>query len=159
MNKLDAIMSSFDKLKDEQRELQKKFQEASQSLLKEGIKSFFEMNPGVAAIKWAQYTPYFNDGDECVFNVYDVNFTNATGDDLDDVSTWGEYEGENESVWCESHVHNLKDKEGVDAGSCEAFAGLIGSYDMRDVMQEMFGDHISVTITRDGIDVDDYEHE
>lgn len=159
MNKLDKIMNSFEKLRSEQTKLRKKFQEASQSLVKEGVKGFFEMNPGVTAIKWAQYTPYFNDGDECVFNAYDVIFTNAAGDDLDEVSTWGEYEGENESVWCESWVDNLRGKEGVDADSCEAFADLIGSADMREVLLEMFGDHVAVTVTREGIDVDDYDHD
>jgi hypothetical protein len=27
--------------------------------------------PGVEAVRWQQYTPYFNDGEPCEFNVYD----------------------------------------------------------------------------------------
>ena len=35
------------------------------------VQDFFARNPEFAGIRWNQYTPYFNDGDECVFNVHD----------------------------------------------------------------------------------------
>lgn len=47
--------------------------------------SFFAENPNVGGVQWTQYTPYFNDGDECVFSVNDMYlFPSSTDeDDLD----------------------------------------------------------------------------
>jgi hypothetical protein len=155
----ESLTERFETLKEEQRKLQEKFQNDSQALFKEAVKTFFQHNPGVNAIKWAQFTPYFNDGDTCYFNVYDISFTNATGDDLDEVSTWGEYEGDNPTIWVDSYIKNLEGKEGVDSKLCELIGDIIGSEDMTDVMLNMFGDHVSVTVTREGIDVVDHEHD
>lgn len=33
------------------------------------FREFFETNPDIVALRWHQYTPYFNDGDACVFEV------------------------------------------------------------------------------------------
>jgi hypothetical protein len=43
--------------------------------------------PGVEAVKWQQYTPYFNDGEPCEFNVHEFR-VRIVGDDEDT----GDYE-------------------------------------------------------------------
>ena len=98
------LQNKFNHLILVQRELAKKFQETAQGLFKETTKEFFEKNPGIKAIVWAQFTPYFNDGDTCEFGVNDPTFTNAEGEDLYEVSAYGEYEGETENVWaCDAY--------------------------------------------------------
>ncbi len=159
MTKFEQLQSRFDALINEQKALRTKFQSEAQTMFKESLKDFFELNPGVNAIRWTQYTPYFNDGDPCIFHVNDVYFTNAKDEQLDEVSTWGEYEGDDESVWAEWHVTYLSGKEGVNAKSCDFIAGIIGSSEMEDIMEQMFGDHVCVTVTRNGIDIDEYEHD
>lgn len=164
---MSKLQDQFDKLLEERAELNKRFQEKAQELFKETTKEFFEKNPAVTAIIWTQYTPYFNDGDTCEFSVNDPYFTNADGDDIDDLSSWGEYEGNNDKVWSESAWGFKYTKErdpeadfsGVDMASVNKMSELIQSSDMEDVMEAMFGDHVRVTATRNGFDVDDYSHD
>lgn len=154
----EQLQSRFNSLIAEQQALRVKFRADAQTMFKESLKTFFDMNPGVSALKWTQYTPYFNDGDACEFRVNDVYFTNAQGNELNNVSVWGEYEGEDENVWVEYYAKSLAGKEGVDVSSCDFISDMIQSSEMEDIMKEMFDDHVYVTVTRSGIDVDEYEH-
>jgi hypothetical protein len=161
---MSKLQEQFDLLLQEQADLTKRFQEKAQELFKETTKEFFEKNPGITAVIWTQYTPYFNDGDTCEFSVGDPSFTNV--DDFDDLSRWGEYEGEDENKWSESSwgfKYQSEKKgtkfEGIDPASIEKFSGLIQSSEMEDVMKAMFGDHVRVVATRDGFDVDDHDHD
>lgn len=161
---MSKLQEEFDNLLAEQEELRKKFQTKAQELFKETTKKFFAKNPAVTAIVWSQYTPYFNDGDTCVFSVGDPNFTNV--DDLEELSSWGEYEGEDETKWSENSwgfTYNMdKHKtvyEGVDLAYIDKFSRLIQSGAMEEVMEAMFGDHVRVVATRDGFEVNDYDHE
>lgn len=171
---MQTLQSRFDDLIEEQRALKAKFQAEAQAMFKDTMKEFFDKNPGITALKWTQYTPYFNDGDECVFGVNDVYFTNAPADELENVTAWGEYEGEDESVWVSqniAHVLNSGSKYyqeeaakiraagGVDEDSCNFIDKMISSNEMEEIMKEMFGDHVVITATRDGFEVTDYEHD
>lgn len=169
----ENIQSRFEQLISDQAELQRKFQEQAQGMFKEITKEFFDKNPGITGVVWTQYTPYFNDGDTCEFSVNEATFTNAPADELEDIR-YGEYEGEAEGVWaCENVDHVLKsDREwyketadkiraagGVDAESCALMSTAICSGDMEDVMRAMFGDHVKVIATREGFEVNDYDHD
>jgi hypothetical protein len=169
---MQTLQSRFDTLIEEQRALKAKFQAEAQAMFKDTMKEFFDKNPGITALKWTQYTPYFNDGDECVFGVNDVYFTNAPADELENVTAWGEYEGEDETVWVVSNMRHVMTSKyyadeaakilaagGVDEDSCNLIDKMISSSEMEDIMKEMFGDHVVVTATRDGFDVTDYEHD
>lgn len=170
---MSKLQTAFDQLIGDQKELQRKFQDQAQGLFKEITKEFFEKNPGVTGVVWTQYTPYFNDGDTCEFNVNEVTFTNAPADELGAVR-WGEYEGETDNVWaCDNIAYTLEsDREyyqdtknlilasgGVDATSCKLFASAVGSGEMEAVMEAMFGDHVKVIATREGFEVEEYEHD
>lgn len=171
---MQTLQSRFDALIEEQRALRAKFQTEAQAMFKETMKEFFDKNPGITALKWTQYTPYFNDGDACVFRVNDVTFTNAPEDKLDNVTAWGEYEGEDESVWVTQNVAHvlssgskyymnkaakIRAAGGIDEDSCNLIDKMIQSDEMEEIMKEMFGDHVQITATRDGFDVDEYEHD
>lgn len=174
---MSELKNKFDELVEQQRELAKKFQETAQSLFKETTKEFFDNNPAVKAVVWTQYTPFFNDGEVCVFRVNDPTFTNAEGEDLNEVSPYGEYEGDNEKVWAIEawSLKNLYDEsrdwlEGTrqaikESGSvinielCNQFEKMITSIDFEDVMRAMFGDHVKVIATKDGFDVEEYDHD
>jgi hypothetical protein len=170
---MSALQTAFDQLIADQAELQRKFQTQAQALFKDITKEFFAKNPGITGVVWTQYTPYFNDGDTCEFRVHDATFTNAPVDELDAVR-WGEYDGDQENVWaCENIGYVLEsDRDyykstrdmilaagGVDPDSCKMFNKAIGSSEMESVMLAMFGDHVKVIATREGFDVDDYEHD
>jgi hypothetical protein len=170
---MSTLQEKFDNLLIEQEKLIKQFQDTAQELFKETTKEFFDGNPGVKAVIWSQYTPYWNDGAECIFSVNDPSFTNATGDQLHDI-TYGEYEGDDEGIWvCESwgldstsdwgkEIKNeitAKSDDIIDFGSCVSFAKMIQSGAMSDVMLAMFGNHVRIIVTRDGFDIQNYEHE
>jgi len=160
---MSTLQEAFDKLIEEQRELRAKFQATAQALFKETTKQFFDKNPAVTAIHWTQYTPYFNDGDECVFSIRDVYFTNANSEQMGDVTDWGDYEGEDDTVWSETSwgftYHKDKNFEGVNLDDVENFSELVSGSEMQDVMKEMFGDHVRVVATREGFDVQEYNHD
>jgi hypothetical protein len=157
---MSDLQNAFDKLIAEQRELQKKFQETAQALFKETTKEFFDKNPKVTAIVWTQYTPYFNDGDTCTFGVNEASFTNAP--DPENVR-WGEYNGDEETAedGSEIFVYDCYGQapEGVDKALCDKFSRLIQSSEMDSVMQAMFDDHVQVIATREGFDVEEYDHD
>jgi hypothetical protein len=170
---MSKLQTTFDQFIVDQVEMQLKFEEQARAMFKEITKEFFEKNPGITGVVWTQYTPYFNDGDTCVFRVGEPTFTNAPIDELSSIS-YGEYGGDTEGVWAAESVGHvltstyewyketadlIKASGGVDAESCNLFAKAVCSGLMEDVMKAMFGDHIKVIATRDGFDVDGYDHD
>lgn len=170
---MNSLQEAFDTLIAERNELNKKFQQVAQDLFKETTKLFFDKVPDVTAVIWAQYTPYFNDGDTCVFSVGEPYFTNANAEQIGDVTRWGEYEGEDENVWSESDYILTGSSEYSLSARRERnivltpeqmtaiadFSRLIQSSEMEEVMEAMFGDHVRVTATRDGFEVEDCDHD
>ena len=113
---------------------------------------------GVESFTWQQYTPYFNDGDACVFGVYadepKINgfdayeapdrVTYLWGDKLTALST--EERAEYERKYAEYSEPYRK------------VARFVISWETEDLLF-MFGDHVEVTVSRDGIEVEDYSHD
>lgn len=58
---------------------------------KEAVKEFFAQVPEVQAVCWEQYTPYFNDGDPCVFSLNEIFFV-AEGFDKENLNNPYEYD-------------------------------------------------------------------
>lgn len=124
---------------------------------------------------WRQYTPYFNDGDPCVFSTYGVWVRTVTDDkdpDDEDISdslsveyghpSLGEIQWGYSSGSYESRVRFVKGYEGPDQARlerCLAFNDAIegGSFD--DVLLEAFGDHAEIRVKRDGITVEFFTHD
>lgn len=170
---MSELQAKFDGLIAEQRKLKKQFQADAQEMFRGITKEFFDKNPSITAFKWAQYTPYFNDGDPCEFRVNAPTFTNAPLDELDEVSSYGEYEGETEGVWATDTVRwvlesdseynkdskHLLQASNVDVDSCEKMSGMIQCDEMEEVMLDMFGDHVEIVATRNGFDVEEYDHD
>lgn len=47
---------------------------AGRSAFNDALAAFFARYPEILAFRWAQYTPYFNDGDECTFGWHSPEF-------------------------------------------------------------------------------------
>lgn len=97
------------------------------------LKPLFDKYPSVEKIRWTQYTPYFNDGDECTFsaNVWDI----AINDDE-------MYEGAEEN-----------------SQPADEFSAALKEIPS-EMLKDIFGDHVEVTIKRDGtIETEEYEHD
>lgn len=165
---VNQIKNDAYKLLDGIKELKKQFQLSAQESLKKITKEVFDASPELGAIIWTQYSPYFNDGDECVFSVNGPAFTNAIGDQLDDICGAYEYEGEDESVWFADGLYDFKNWSqyhtehaypDVNIELITLFSEFINEREMRDVMRDMFGEHVKVVATREGFDVSEYDHE
>lgn len=174
---IDTLKQKYELLIAEQKELAKKFQDQAQDLFKKTIAEFWELNPGVNAVVWHQYTPFWNDGDTCEFSVYSPTFTNATGDQLHYIK-YGEFdpkEGEeDDTVWATDEIKytmtgnskwRIEEKQKILAGphvnidSCILLSEMLQSSEFENIMKMMFDDHVKVIATRDGFDVSEYEHD
>jgi len=110
--------------------------------LKTAFKAVFAEYPNLTKLVWTQYTPYFNDGDPCVFNVNDMYAYDDTIDSDEDFYEaidvgWGE--GAKKYPLLKDVANSLSQAD--------------------DLLLEMFGDHCKITVTPAGIDVDEYKHD
>ena len=171
------IQTKLDKLIADQQALQRVFQTTAQKMFKTVTKEFFDKNPAITMITWNQYTPYFNDGEECVFGVHEPRFTNCPLDEIADINKWGEYDGENEKVWCitdpawilksdnkyydteKAALNALASAKELDIDSIQSFHSMVQTSEMEDVFRVMFGDHVTIIATREGFEVKDLEHD
>jgi len=102
------------------------------------ISQFFELCPQCTAIRWEQFTPYFNDGEECVFNVYEPMF--CIGE--------GFYNYWNFRFWDDS-IPPVADAELI-----YGFHNYFHSLDS-DVLKFIFGEHAQITITPTEISIEE----
>src|SRR5690349_7857045 len=70
---MPTFEEKYAELKKKRDEMEKEFQSLAGELFKEKASGLFEKYPTLKSFGWAQYTPYFNDGDECIFGVNDEN--------------------------------------------------------------------------------------
>lgn len=138
---------------------QEQFKKVATEKLKEFFVEFWEKNPAIKAVTWNQYAPYFNDGDVCEFRVNEPHFTNAEGEDLDDITRWGEYDGEKDDIWSDysfSGGYGSVAPEGVDPVSTDSLSTLLTSEVMESIMKATFGPDNTVIATREGFKVEDF---
>ncbi|MEU1881924.1 hypothetical protein ABZ470_31880 [Streptosporangium sp. NPDC020072] len=137
-------------------------------------------SPRVEAIRWEQFTPYFNDGDLCEFGIsgarLKVNDRADFGEDDDYTDGFfGEYTtalkgGQAEKYtpgrWTGStYTSAVWEPYGPvwpkheDYGDFEKLADGIEAGCFDDYLYETFGDHAEVTVYKDRITVETYEHD
>ncbi|MEH1056015.1 hypothetical protein V6U89_12475 [Micromonospora sp. CPCC 206171] len=114
---------------------------------------------------WQQYTPYFNDGEPCHFGI-DRLWVRTTADrpdaDPDDLRV-GRYEDPHPTLgWRGWEAGREWPYTGADEPRYErvrALADALAEGGFDDVLLDAFGDHATVTVRRDGIAVQFYEHD
>ena len=144
--------------------LKKELHKKSEAAFFEGAKQVIDSCPDLESVSWNQYTPYFNDGDTCVFSANTdylrVNGEYAEDDDslnptiVEVYGTWNRtkqiYEGRVEKP---NPNYNKSLSEAVDK-----MTEFLGVFD-DDFYKSQFGDHVTVTITANGVDTEDYDHD
>ncbi|MEU5166816.1 hypothetical protein [Streptomyces mutomycini] len=135
-------------------------------------------DPTIVEFGWRQYTPYFNDGDTCEFSVYGTwvrttaeaeGYVDEDGDEYDNSSHYGldvDYHpslGTIESDWNkETYKHENKRYVGPDENRynrCQELDGALQSGAFDNVLLKTFGDHALVTVRKDSIEVEYYDHD
>ena len=108
----------------------------------EASNEVFNKYPNIESFSWTQYTPYFNDGDECTFSAQtqypQLTFTDGTEIDID----YGSGDVDAEDV-----VEEIA-----------AVKTFLAQFDESDY-EEMFGDHVLVVVSRKGAKIKGYDHD
>lgn len=168
-------------------EFRSQFQAKAKTALSLEFKNFFKKYPEIEAIKWSQYTPYFNDGEPCEFGVGDVT-VHARYEEVgtarepakkivgvfepDVVAKLEEVLGKDDyysdvlnviSSLTYSGFHHTMDRRGKTdfEVQLELDANLLESLiqGLHDMMKDIFDDHVIVTANRGGFDVEEYQHD
>lgn len=159
--------------------------EAIKDTIERGFATIFDRYPILGSVVWTQYTPYWNDGEPCVFH---SSFTYPSLNSVKDVedetdSTYGDEAGEDWYLHSEEQRHVGWDADRRSLyepnpdyderySRCEEeiktfVKSLAGDQRRTDttptmldsILYQAFGDHARVTITREGIEVDGCEHD
>lgn len=135
-------------------------------------------HPKVSKVRWTQYTPYFNDGEACEFSTHgaevslagaevaDEEFENAEGRWFNegDEAFYGTYdlytyEADENAPRGSKRVYKINgiETEDVSIALTEFESALNKSHYVW--LNETFGDPAEVTATKEGFEVEFYEHE
>lgn len=125
----------FDNLINEYEQARYKLISKVRNSLEDHFLEVFNKYPEIKVIQWAQYTPYFNDGDTCEFYVNEFEVFDSFEIDYDNTKYASEYPS----------LLVINDFADSDIGS--------------EIFKEMFGDHSIVSVTRDGVDIEWCDHD
>lgn len=145
LNELTALRAEI-------RELKEKAAKAAKEDFNKYSQELFVSHPNLESFSWTQYTPYFNDGDECVFSArtdyIDVEFDGEVheGADKYDLGTGYGKEFKYHPDLSE-YQKALKD--------ILEFLSVFENQDFKDI----FGDHVRVVVSKNGADTDYYDHD
>lgn len=179
MKKIDELKTKISEANARINELKKQVQKELQAEFSGALTELFDAYPFVKSLSFTAYTPYFNDGDTCEYNVHH-DYCNFNGYDED-----RDVEGEGvdvlklakETIYVEEPNPNYDPRGGMWGNSktkwvkkpnpdfnplyreaVDAFREALAVVD-EDNWEEMVGDHVKVTITREGIETDEYDHD
>lgn len=113
----------------------------------------------VHSVRWTQYTPYFNDGEPCIFSTGELYVKLLDGDD-----TAGDHEdgylSTYEMVDYPSGYRGPRAIKPGFEGVYPAFSALGDQFaHFEDFLHDSFGDHAEVTATSEGFHVEFYDHD
>lgn len=135
----------FQNAKAQMKEFQEKMKQEGKDFFLKISKELFEQNPKLIKFGWIQYTPYYNDGDPCEFSAH-VDYPKMLID------------GEDESEFDEERWCSRDEKETEASQICDKVTEFLSQFDDED-MELLFGDHCEVIVTREGVEVESYDHD
>lgn len=134
------------------------------------LKNLIDETPEVLAIRWSQYTPGFNDGDPCEFSVNDLEVkfnpehlpvnTEKTYNDRDE-------EDEDDGFVAEPYLKDFFEHQ-TDVITFEEVSRIEKKTELfykihqalavaSGALEAAFGNNTQITVTKDGIETEDYE--
>ena len=181
MKKIDELKTKISEANERINELKKQMQKELRTEFTGALSELFDAYPFVTSLSFTAYTPFFSDGDPCTYSANHAD-CNINGYDEDDDREgegvdvlklskntiyveepnpdynpsnrdWGSHRNKTQWVKKPNPDFNPLYKEAVDA-----FREALKIVD-DDNWMDMVGDHVKVTITRDGIETDEYDHD
>jgi hypothetical protein len=116
-------------------------------------RELFEKHPEMDTFSWTQYTPHYNDGDQCEFHVrFEQECISINGCDSYEIYDYTEWVNGKLVLLPEDKIHSLNQAQ-------KNVAEFLEEFDEGDY-EAMFGDHCEVLVKRDGtIEVSGYSHD
>jgi len=171
-------MEILEKIKSSIAEINKKKEQLTASLRSDFapmLKPLFEKSKGkITSIGWTQHTPYFNDGDECVFSTHmDLDYgLYLNGEMIEEqeglfgssayaLSKFGTPQYDS---WIERYPEDKINEETKESdlflySVLKEFQDVLTSID-DSFYKDLFGDHVKVTVNEDGtVETESYEHD
>ncbi len=124
------LQEKFAAFKKQVEKLRGELQKVGEQFLIENFKKTFEKYPMLERVSWTQYTPYFNDGDECTFR------SNHEYADIEGLE-YGTFQYEEVKKQVREFLSQLDDE----------------------LMQGLFGNHVKLIVTKEGISINEYIHD
>lgn len=147
-------MYNIKELRAEVKRLQEEIDGKLKDAFKETSDILFRNHSNLESISWNQYTPYFNDGEECIFRAQNeypsIKFV-GRDDAVEDISLW--------SLKQDSFNRYLDVPLTEDElETAKAVLEFTSEFES-DELKTMFGDHVTVTVTKDGAETDICHHD
>ncbi len=132
---------------------------------------YFKLYPFITSISWTQYTPYFNDGDPCVFSIQEPALELsasyiAANPGLSLIgSSYSKKEVEEDEDFDEVQsvtldTYDFTKEQGKAYPDMRAAVNSITDlFEAKDVLLHVFGDHTEIVVTPNEIRVEEYEHD
>ena len=176
----EQILAMAEHIKEEYEQAKKHMEKVTRDAFSNGSRLIFEAFPNVEYFGWHQYTPYWNDGDECVFRAgteedeIHIGFNNpnpapfvAESEDEDEEEEYDDYDESNGFYEVSERGPNgrralLGEEDKFNA--YQTIASFLSVFE-EDALTTMFDNHVRVTISRnkDGgnpvVETESYEHE
>jgi hypothetical protein len=142
-----------------QEEINKTVNQISTDDLQDASLKLLTRHSDIEAVRWTQYTPYFNDGDACTFGVHEPYIKFKTLDLANKYSAYGvedEDPDEDGNGYCYMGWSSWGEETSLH-DDFEEFSDFVQANE--NLMKQLFGDHAIIKITREGINAEEYDHD
>lgn len=140
-------------------ELNKELKEGFKDALKESSDALFLKYPKLESFSWTQYTPYFNDGEPCEFGIneepYSLIFNNVDIGEYSDNDSVYSWKTESLSEFGKTLFTNLQEYQELKGDVVNFIDDLTK---MESTVRSLLGEGL-VVVSRDGVEVEDYDHD
>lgn len=130
------------------------FRNEATKLLETPFKDFMLENPEVKTIRFMAFTPYFNDGEECVYRIGE--FTLELHDEFRKLWLEEKFANEKFDFKYEGHEDYLKESIPDAMRARKNLREFRKSMQLNDLFKIVLGDHVKVEADLEGITVEPY---
>jgi hypothetical protein len=169
MAKKSPLAQKIKEVENKQKELKKLEKVLSKDVLSE-MKSIITSATGVEAIRWSQYIPGFNDGEPCEFSINDLEIkfhkklstaykNEEISQDEEDEDNQGFISADEAESFIKKNIdvmnfEDLKEAE-TQVEAMQKYHGVL--VNLSDFLQNEFGANVQITLTKKGIETEDYD--
>lgn len=185
----DSLKRKISKIQKQIEKLKGQISEDCHELFNISYQEIFENNPDFFSFAWTQYTPHWNDGDSCEFYAHtdgfyingedeETSFYEIETDikelkkkdkviknlqkEIEQLIQEGKKEDDWEVKYKKERIEKLNNLNIEDVEKRYKFlkevADLMKEMD-QEVLESMFGDHAKVVVTKEGAEVESYDHD